>query len=108
MQKREIIDDRLLMRSERWKAVAGDIQEQGRNSPARRLAAVPVFDRCTQGHLVHHELALKLGATNLEIHWHDLRASDISGRAHAFRSPVNGGMDVEQTATLSGDQSPKS
>ena len=58
------------------------------------------------GRLVQHELQIKLDAPDLQLAWHELRASDISGRARAFQSLVGGGMDVQQAATLSGVLSP--
>ena len=60
------------------------------------------------GRLVQYELSMKLDAPDLVLDWHELRASDISGRARAFQSLVGGGMDVNQAATLSGVLSPDS
>ena len=54
------------------------------------------------GGIVEAELRDKLDAPELTLSWTELRASDISGRARAFQSLVNGGMDVTQAATLSG------
>ena len=48
------------------------------------------------------ELATKLDVPNLTLSFDKLFASDLSGRARAFQSMVNGGMAVEQAAALAG------
>ena len=50
---------------------------------------------------VSAELTAKLGDV-VTLDWQDLRASDLSGRARAFQSMVNGGMDVARAAALAG------
>ena len=52
--------------------------------------------------LVAAELAVKLGIPGLSLSFDRLFASDLSGRARAFQSMVNGGLDVAQAAALSG------
>ena len=58
------------------------------------------------GRIVQDELIRKLDAPEISLEWHELRASDISGRARAFQSLVGGGMDVEKAAQVSGVLSP--
>ena len=53
------------------------------------------------GRLVAHELSRKLEA-EVSLDWHELRASDLAGRARAFQSMVGGGMDVAKAAALAG------
>ena len=48
------------------------------------------------------ELAAKLDAPGLTFNFDRLFASDLSGRARAFQSLVNGGMAVDQAAALAG------
>ena len=48
------------------------------------------------------ELKQKLDTPNLTLGFDKLFASDLSGRARAFQSLVNGGMDVNQAAGLAG------
>ena len=57
------------------------------------------------GKLVADELSRKLGAP-ISLTWADLRASDLAGRARAFQSLVNGGMDVSRAAGLAGLMDP--
>ena len=45
---------------------------------------------------------MKLDAPELALDWHELRASDIPGRARAFQSLVGGGMYIQQVAQVSG------
>ena len=54
------------------------------------------------GRLVAAELAEKLDAPGLALDFSALFASDITGRARAFASMVQAGMDVEKAAALSG------
>ena len=54
------------------------------------------------GEHVAAELAEKLDRPGLALDFHGLFASDITGRARAFNSMVQGGMDVAKAATLSG------
>ena len=53
------------------------------------------------GRLVSDELSRKL-ESDVSLDWHELRASDLQGRARAFQSMVGGGMDVAKAAALSG------
>lgn len=48
------------------------------------------------------EQASKDANMSVTLSWDDLMASDIAGRARAFQSMVNGGMDIEEAAALSG------
>ena len=48
------------------------------------------------------ELAEKLDAPRLALDFSALFASDITGRARAFASMVQAGMNVEKAAALSG------
>ena len=54
------------------------------------------------GQLVAAELADKLDTPNLTLDFSSLYASDVTGRARAFNSMVQGGMPVEKAAALSG------
>ena len=54
------------------------------------------------GQIVAAELADKLERPGLALDFSALFASDIAGRARAFSSMVNGGMDVDKAAALSG------
>ena len=54
------------------------------------------------GGIVAAELAEKLDAPGLALDFSALFASDITGRARAFTSMVQAGMDVEKAAALSG------
>ena len=47
-------------------------------------------------------MAAKLDVAGLALDFSSLFASDITGRARAFGSMVNGGMDIERAAGLSG------
>ena len=53
------------------------------------------------GHLAAAELSAKLDA-EISLSFEALGAGDIASRARAFQSLVNGGMDVERAAALSG------
>ena len=53
------------------------------------------------GKIVSAELSGKLAAP-VSLGWDELRAADISGRARAFTSMVNGGMALDRAAALSG------
>ena len=57
------------------------------------------------GKLVAAELSRKLDAP-ISLTWDDLRASDLAGRARAFQSLVNGGMDLGRAAALAGLMDP--
>lgn len=59
------------------------------------------------GKLVAAELSRKL-ETDITLDWTELRAGDIAGRARAFQSLINGGMDITQAAALSGLMMPGS
>ena len=54
------------------------------------------------GRLVENELRKKLNAPELKITWQELMASDLQGRARAFQSMINGGMEITKAAALSG------
>lgn len=54
------------------------------------------------GKLVEHELRRKLDAPDLTLGWSELRASDLQARARSFKSMVDGGMEIEKAAALSG------
>ena len=54
------------------------------------------------GQIVAAELADKLDTPGLALDFSSLFASDITGRARAFSSMVNGGMAIERAAALSG------
>ena len=53
------------------------------------------------GRIVERELTMKLGG-EVRLSFDALMASDLSGRARAFASMVNGGMALERAAALSG------
>ena len=53
------------------------------------------------GKLVESELRDRL-ETDIKITWGELRASDVAGRARAFASLVQGGMDIVAAAAASG------
>ena len=54
------------------------------------------------GGIVAAELADKLERPGLALDFSGLFASDITGRARAFNSLVQGGMDTDKAAQLSG------
>ena len=54
------------------------------------------------GEIVAAELGEKLDAPGLALDFSSLFASDITGRARAFGSMVQAGMDIERAAGLSG------
>ena len=54
------------------------------------------------GRIMEAELRFKLNSPGLALNFDTLFASDLSGRARAFQSMVNGGMAVEKAAALSG------
>ena len=54
------------------------------------------------GRLVETELRKKLDAPEISLSWSELRASDLQARARSFKSMVDGGMEVEKAAALSG------
>ena len=53
------------------------------------------------GKIVEGELSMKMGG-DVRLSFDGLMASDLSGRARAFQSMVNGGMDVSRAAALAG------
>ena len=57
------------------------------------------------GRIVSDELTRKL-ETEVTLDWHELRASDLAGRARAFQSMVGSGMDLSKAAALAGLMSP--
>ena len=67
---------------------------------AYRQALVSVIQPL--GKLVVTELRDKLEDDTLALDWTELRAADIAGRARAFQSMVNGGMEVERAVALAG------
>ncbi len=54
------------------------------------------------GEIVTAELGDQLDTPSLRLDFRALSASDITGRARAFASMVQAGMDVERAAALSG------
>ena len=54
------------------------------------------------GRMVETELRNKLDAPALTFSWSELRASDIAGRARAFGSLVNGGMEIDKALAVTG------
>ena len=52
------------------------------------------------GRIVENELRVKLDTPDLRLTWNELRASDLAGRARAFQSMVNGGIEVGKAAGL--------
>ena len=53
------------------------------------------------GRLLSSELSVKL-EREVTLDWSSIRASDLQARARSFRSLVQGGMDVEKAAAVSG------
>ena len=53
------------------------------------------------GHLVESELQAKIDP-GISLSWVELRASDLSGRARAWQSLVQGGMDLKEASAISG------
>ena len=58
------------------------------------------------GRIVSSELSAKL-EVGVNLDWHELRASDLSGRARSFQSMVGAGMDVSKAAALAGLMTPE-
>ena len=58
------------------------------------------------GRMVSSELSAKLEA-DVSLDWHELRASDLAGRARAFQSMVGSGMDISKAAALAGLMAPE-
>ena len=56
--------------------------------------------------IVQHELRGKLDAPDLTLSFDALGAGDITGKARAFQSFVQGGMDIERAAMLTGVLAP--
>ena len=54
------------------------------------------------GRIVETELRNKLDSPGLAFSWSELRASDIAGRARAFGSLVNGGMEIDKALAVTG------
>lgn len=54
------------------------------------------------GRLVETELKQKLDTPEIKLSWAELRASDLQARARSFKSMVDGGMELEKAAGLSG------
>ena len=52
--------------------------------------------------LIAEELGEKLDVPDLSLSFDSLMASDLSGRARAFQSMVNGGMQIDKAAGLAG------
>ena len=48
------------------------------------------------------ELGQKLAVDNLEFHFDDLAAADITGRSKAFATLKEAGVDVDEAKRLSG------
>ena len=54
------------------------------------------------GRLVETELQGKLDSPDIKLSWAELRASDLQARARSFKSMIDGGMELEKAAGLSG------
>ncbi len=54
------------------------------------------------GKMIEIELREKLDSPSLSLGWQALMASDISGRARAFGSLVNGGMEIDRALAVTG------
>ena len=54
------------------------------------------------GRIVARELAEKLDTPGVALNFDALFAADLSGRARAFGSLVQGGMDIDRAAGLAG------
>ena len=54
------------------------------------------------GKIVETELRGKLDSPSLAFSWSELRASDIAGRARAFNSLVQGGMEIDKALAVTG------
>ena len=63
---------------------------------------MPMHSLRPVGEIVTAELADKLDRPDLALDSSALFASDITGRARAFASMVQAGMEVERAAALSG------
>ena len=63
---------------------------------------MPMHSLRPVGEIVTAELADKLDRPGLALDFSALFASDITGRARAFASMVQAGMEVERAAALSG------
>ena len=59
------------------------------------------------GKIVEEELKYKLDAPTLNISFDELYASDLMGRARAFQSMTQSGMDIAKAASLSGLMEPE-
>ena len=91
-------------RHEVWHAVGihAALFDAGDSAAIREAWRFALFGLLSpMGRLVAAELQAKLDGT-INLDWTDLRASDLAGRARAFGSLVNGGMDIEKAAALSG------
>ena len=53
------------------------------------------------GRMIEEEMSMKLG-TGVELDYTELQASDLQGRARAFKSLIDGGMDVMQASKIAG------
>ena len=74
-----------------------------RPTSAGELAQVPAWVSVQPlGDLLAAELAVKLDTPGLRLTFDRLMASDLSGRARAFGSLVQGGMDKDRAARLAG------
>ena len=76
--------------------------DHGEGSANREAWRQVLFGLITPlANLVAAELSRKLEA-EVAFEFDELRASDVAGRARAFQSMVNGGMQLDQAAALSG------
>ena len=76
----------------------------GRSDGTARREAYRTFAHLSltpMGRMVAAELADKLEIPGLRFNWSNLMAGDITGKARAFRSLVQGGMDVAKAASVS-------
>ena len=75
----------------------------GQGSGAREAYRQALFSAIAPlGMIVQSELRRKFETEDITIDWTELRASDIVGRARAFKSLVESGVESDKAAALSG------
>ena len=79
-------------------SVVTDAEGTGQREGFRRLLHSTIMPL---GRIVSEELSLKF-EVDISLGFDSLFAADLSGRARAFQSLVNGGMAVEKAASLAG------
>ena len=83
--------------------ISPNLFSESSSSDAREAWRQALFGLITPvARVVELELRRKLDAPNLSLSFEALMASDLQARARSFKSLVDGGMAVEQAATLSG------